>query len=40
MAIRCYLGKFKFNRVFYTDTGHARSEMLGLLQLKERKLEI
>ena len=41
MATKYYFGKFRFNRVFYTDTRHARSETFSLLQLIDKiELEI
>ena len=41
MAIKYYFDKFRFYRVFYTDTCHAMSEMFSLLQLKDKiELEI
>ena len=33
---KCYFGKFRFYRVFYTDTRHAWSEMFNLLQLTDK----
>ena len=36
MAAECNFVKFKFFRAFYTKTGHARSEIFGLLRIQIR----